>query len=79
MKCLLCKNGNTVQGKTNVTLTRDEFTMIFRKVPAMICRDCSEEYVNDETSTLLLNIANQYFRKGKGNFVKDFSKEAPLS
>ena len=75
MKCLLCKNGNTKLGKTIVTLTRGDFNIVFRNVPAMICRDCSEEYINEDTSTLLQNIANESIKNGKGSIVCDFNKE----
>jgi len=59
-----------------VTLTRGELTFVFRKVPALICRDCSEEYLTEETSILLLQIANESFNKGESNF-KDLSVDSP--
>jgi YgiT-type zinc finger domain-containing protein len=74
MKCLLCKDGNTVPGMIAVTLTRGDCKMVFRNVPSMKCRDCSEEYVNEETSSLLLDIANESVKKGEGSFVRDFQK-----
>ena len=73
MKCLLCKDGNTAPGKTLVTLIRGEFKFIFRNVPALICRDCSEEYISEKISGQLLNIANESFKKGEGSYIKDFN------
>jgi YgiT-type zinc finger domain-containing protein len=74
LKCLLCKDGNTAPGKTVVTLSRKEFKFVFRNVPAMICHDCSEVYITEEISGLLLNIANESFKKGEASYTKDFIK-----
>jgi len=78
LKCLLCKDGNTGPGKTVVTLTRGEFKLVIKNVPSMICRDCSEEYISEETSTLLLTIANESFSMGEGSFVRDFNRNNPI-
>lgn len=57
MKCVICKNGEVKSGTTTITLERDEKTFVFKKVPARICENCGEEYLNKETSEHLLTIA----------------------
>lgn len=47
MKCVICKTGNTHSGKTTVTLQRDQTVVVIKDVPADICEDCGEYYLDD--------------------------------
>lgn len=44
MKCVICKRGETRQGKTTVTLERDGTTLVVKGVPASVCANCGEEH-----------------------------------
>lgn len=46
MKCVICKTGQTHLGKTTVTLQRGEAVVVIRDVPAEICEDCGEFYLD---------------------------------
>jgi YgiT-type zinc finger domain-containing protein len=72
MKCVICKSGETQPGHTVVTLTRGEFVIVFKNVPAEVCQNCGEEYVNDRTTTTLLSIANDSFEKGVVVDIRDY-------
>lgn len=74
LRCTVCKNGETKSGKSVVTLTKGEFVMVIRNVPAKICRDCGEEYVNDEITRIILAAANESFKKGVALEVVDYIK-----
>ncbi len=50
MKCVVCKHGETRPGTTTVTLTRGETTLVVKGVPACVCSNCGEEYVDDATT-----------------------------
>ena len=50
MKCVICKHGETREGKVSVTLERDGMTLVFKDVPAHVCSNCGEEKI---TSRLL--------------------------
>jgi YgiT-type zinc finger domain-containing protein len=50
MKCVICKTGHTVAGKTTVTLQRDASVVVVRDVPAAVCEDCGEYYLDDNTA-----------------------------
>ncbi|MCB9966777.1 MAG: type II toxin-antitoxin system MqsA family antitoxin [Geminicoccaceae bacterium] len=50
MRCPVCKNGESRPGTVTLTLVRVPLTMVVRHVPAQICDDCGEEYI-DETAT----------------------------
>ena len=45
MKCIICKHGETKTGTATVTLTRDQLTLVVKGVPAQVCDNCGEEYV----------------------------------
>jgi len=48
MKCVICKHGETEPGLVTVTLQREDTVVIMRDVPAAVCRNCGEYYL-DET------------------------------
>lgn len=54
MKCVICKHGETVRGETTVTLERGTTTLVIKGVPAEVCENCGEAYVDERTTTALL-------------------------
>ena len=48
MKCVICKKGETRVGKATVTLDKDGTTLVFKGVPARVCTNCGEEYVDEK-------------------------------
>ena len=59
MKCVICKSGDVVAGKTTVTLERNGCAVVFRDVPAEVCVNCGESYVGEEIAGSLLSRAEQ--------------------
>jgi YgiT-type zinc finger domain-containing protein len=51
-------------GEATVTLKRDGTTLIVRGVPAEICGNCGEEYVDDSAALRLLETAEESARAG---------------
>jgi YgiT-type zinc finger domain-containing protein len=70
----VCKNGETKQGKSVITLTREKLVFVFKNVPAQICHDCSEEYIDEDTTNLLLRTANESFNKGVVFDLRDWDE-----
>ena len=64
MKCLICKHGDTYEGRTTVTLNRDSLTLVVNDVPALICDNCGEEYVEDHVAEQLLSTAEESLNAG---------------
>ena len=64
MECTICKNGNTQEGKTTVTLDRNESVIVFRNVPAQICENCGEYFLNEKTSVQLYKQADDAIKNG---------------
>ncbi len=55
MICVICKNGETAPGTTTFTLTQDTVIVVVKDVPADVCDNCGEAYVDSETTGRLLN------------------------
>lgn len=64
MKCVICKNGQTVPGTTTVFLNREDTAVIFKNVPADICENCGEYYLSGEVTRKLLEKAEDSAEKG---------------
>ena len=56
MKCVMCKGGELASGKTTVKVQRGETLVIIKDVPADVCRDCGEAYLD---SNVALKIEKQ--------------------
>lgn len=50
----ICKHGETQPGETTLTLMRDALTLVIKHVPAQVCDNCGEAYVDEETTARLL-------------------------
>ena len=64
MECVICKNGNTFEGFTTVTLEQNNSVVVIKEVPAYICNNCGHFYLSEELSTKVLAIAQETVRKG---------------
>ena len=64
MKCVICKNGDTSSGRVNVVLQRNECTIIFKDVPADVCENCGEYYLNEEVTNKILSRAEEAIKNG---------------
>ena len=72
MKCPICRTGETERGVATVTLERDGLTLVVRGVPARVCRNCGEEYVEEAEATRLLRDADEAARIGVKVDVRDY-------
>ena len=72
MKCVICKQGETSLGRATVTLERDEMTLVVKSVPALICENCGEEYLDEEITARLLREAEEAARLGVQVNVREY-------
>ena len=72
MKCVICRVGETRPGKTTVTLERDGTTLVVKGVPASVCANCGEEYIDEETTDRLLQAAEEAVRAKVQVDVREF-------
>ena len=73
MKCVICKHGETQLGKTTVTLERNGATLVVKGVPARVCDNCGEAYVDEAITRRLLETAEQALRAGVQVDVREFA------
>ena len=64
MKCVICKQGQTQQGKTAVTLDRGYSTVIIKDLHADICENCGEYYLSEEVTQIIQGLAEQAVEHG---------------
>ena len=64
MKCVICKQGQTQQGFTTVTVERDRTTLIIKDVPAAVCENCGEYYLNEEATQKIQQLTDKAVQAG---------------
>ena len=64
MKCVVCKGGETRSGMTTVTLEREGLTLVMKEVPAEICINCGEDYVDDKVAHEIMMLADKMSQTG---------------
>ena len=72
MKCVVCKYGETLSGTATVTLGREQLTMVVKGVPAQVCENCGEEYVDADATEQLLQAAAEAAQSGIQVDVRQF-------
>jgi len=72
MKCVICKHGETHPGTTTVTLEREGMTLVFKRVPAQVCENCGEAYLDEATTAHVLATAQEAARAGVQVDVREY-------
>ena len=73
MKCVICKEGDTKLGTTTVLLERDHITMVVKDVPAEVCQNCQEAYVDEATTRQLLEDAERLAKSGTQVDIRQYA------
>jgi len=76
MKCVICKHGETQDGFTTITLEKNGATLVFKNVPALVCDNCGEKYLNDTITKDLLFKAKEIVKNGVEVDIRDYQKVA---
>lgn len=72
MKCPICKKGETSPGTATVTLERGRLTLVVKAVPAEVCENCGEEYVDEKATMEILSKLESEARAGTEINVRHF-------
>ncbi|MSR77673.1 MAG: type II toxin-antitoxin system MqsA family antitoxin [Candidatus Omnitrophica bacterium] len=72
MKCVVCKRGKTVLGMTTITLEKGGSTLVLQKVPAQVCADCGEAYVDEKTAQQILENSREVLRVGVKVDIREY-------
>ena len=76
MRCLICKQADTQPGTATLTLRHGASTFIVNDVPAQVCPNCGEEYVDADVAARLQRSAEAIARSGKALDVRSFADAA---
>ncbi len=79
MKCIVCKKDHTEAGETTVTLERGELTLVVRGVPAQVCPNCGEAYVDEDVTEDLLRTAEDVAEAGARVDVREYTPLAKVA
>jgi YgiT-type zinc finger domain-containing protein len=72
MKCVVCKHGETRIGAATVTLSREQLTLVVKDVPAQICGNCGEEYLDSNITAWLLQTGEAAAQSGSQVDVRQY-------
>ncbi len=70
MNCVVCKMGTAVLGTTTVTLERGVTVVVIRHVPAHVCENCGEAYLESEASKQVMEIGQAAAAATAGTVVQ---------
>lgn len=76
MKCVVCRHGETADGFATVTIERNSLTFVVKKVPARVCSNCGEEYVDEVIASELFKTASDVAKSGAELDVRHYLKAA---
>ncbi len=76
MTCTICKHGETKKGTTTITLEKDGATIVFQEVPALVCDNCGEAYVEGTITRELLISAQDIVSKGVRVDIRNYQLSA---
>ena len=64
MKCVICEHGDTEVGNTTIAIEKKGVTVVIKQVPAKVCQNCSEAYVEEATAENVLKLIQEAVRAG---------------
>ncbi len=76
MKCVVCKQAETRPGVTTVTFERGDSTFVVREVPAQVCLNCGEDYVDAKVTAELLRFTEDLSRAGTQFDIRRYAAAA---
>ncbi len=62
MRCVICKQGQTAPGYVTATLERAGTVLVIKDVPAQVCAQCGEYYLDEETTQRVLTLGEDAVR-----------------
>ena len=59
MKCLVCKHNRFKKGTTLLPIERGKAILLITDIPARVCTNCGEPYLEEETAQGVQDLANE--------------------
>ena len=76
MECQICRFGRVEAGHATVTLDGSGCVVVFRNIPAQICENCGEVYLDEEVSRELFRRLGEAAKTGVVVQVMEFQTAA---
>lgn len=73
MICPICRHGELRPGSATVALESNGSTVVFKNVPADVCNNCAEQYVDEATTTRLLAETDRAAKAGVEVEVRSYA------
>ena len=73
MKCVVCRHEETKLGSTTLTLERGTPTAVIKHVPAQVCENCDEAYLDEATTQRVMDLAEAAVKQGAVVQVQEFA------
>ena len=73
MRCVICNHGQTHAGTKTVTLEKGTTTLVVKNVPAQVCDNCGEGYVDEAVTSRLLKQAAEAAAAGVEVDVRSYA------
>ena len=72
MRCVVCRRGRTRPGAATLVLERAGLTLVLKNVPAEVCENCGEEYVDEAAAASALASAEPAAADGVTVEIREF-------
>ena len=59
MKCLICKHTHMKEGTTILPIERGNAILLITDIPAQVCANCGEPYLDEDTARDVQELANE--------------------
>ena len=59
MKCLVCKHNRFKKGTTVLPIERGNAILLITDIPARVCENCGETYIDEEIAQEVQDLANE--------------------
>jgi len=73
MICLMCRQAEIVDGLISINFARGEFRLVMNGVPARVCPNCGESYVDEEVVVVLLQSSEEVSKAGMLEAVIEYN------
>ncbi len=77
MKCLVCKHNRFKKGTTLLPVERGNAILLITDIPARVCENCGERYLDEETAQEVQDLANETL-SGEVSYAKARGKREVL-
>ena len=65
MICTVCGQKDVAEGLVTLTFEREDSVVVIKEVPGLVCQNCGEEFVPEDTASHALDVAENALSSGE--------------